>query len=68
VGDPSIVLLDEPSTGIDPGARRVLWDIIASEVMLDEQQRHSVVLSSHSMEECEALCGKVAIMAQGRIT
>jgi ABC-type multidrug transport system ATPase subunit len=36
--------------------------------MLDEQQRHSVVLSSHSMEECEALCGKVAIMAQGRIT
>ena len=60
VGDPSVVLLDEPSTGMDPEARRFLWDVI-SEVMVDR----AVVLTSHSMEECESLCSNVGIMVNG---
>ncbi|KAK3284750.1 hypothetical protein CYMTET_7616 [Cymbomonas tetramitiformis] len=61
VGDPPIVLLDEPSTGMDPQARRFMWNVIAS-TMTDR----AVILTSHSMEECEALCTRVAIMVGGQ--
>uniref|UniRef100_A0A8B9FQX8 ABC transporter domain-containing protein n=1 Tax=Amazona collaria TaxID=241587 RepID=A0A8B9FQX8_9PSIT len=53
---------DEPTTGMDPRARRFLWDRILSVV----REGRSVVLTSHSMEECEALCTRMAIMVNGR--
>eukprot|EP00126_Sphaerothecum_destruens_P005765 Sdes_comp19027_c0_seq1m9586 len=62
VGNPSIVFLDEPTTGMDPKARRFLWDSILA-VM---KQGRSIVLTSHSMEECEALCSRVAVMVHGK--
>lgn len=64
VGDPAIVFLDEPTTGMDPGARRFLWN-----VLLDVVERgQTIVLTSHSMEECEALCTRLGIMVNGQFT
>ena len=63
VNDPPLVLLDEPSTGLDPTARRQLWELIRG--LRDEG--HTVVLSTHYMEEAEILCDRVAIMDSGRI-
>ncbi|XP_020745976.2 phospholipid-transporting ATPase ABCA7 isoform X8 [Odocoileus virginianus] len=62
VGDPALVFLDEPTTGMDPGARRFLWNSLLAVV----REGRSVVLTSHSMEECEALCTRLAIMVNGR--
>ncbi|XP_048339496.1 glucosylceramide transporter ABCA12 [Sphaerodactylus townsendi] len=62
LGKPSVLLLDEPSSGMDPNAKRHLWKIISEEV----QKQCSVILTSHSMEECEALCTRLAIMVNGR--
>lgn len=62
VGNPSIVFLDEPTTGMDPGARRFLWNCILEMI----RGGQSVVLTSHSMEECEALCTRMGIMVNGR--
>ncbi|PIK50489.1 ATP-binding cassette transporter subfamily A [Apostichopus japonicus] len=62
VGSPPTVLLDEPTSGMDPKARRHLWNAILS-VM---REGKSVVLTSHSMEECEALCTRLAIMVNGQ--
>jgi ABC-2 type transport system ATP-binding protein len=61
--DPEIILLDEPTAALDPGARRTVWRMIAA---MKEQGR-TVVLTTHSMEEAEALCGRVAIMDRGRV-
>ncbi|XP_068022332.1 retinal-specific phospholipid-transporting ATPase ABCA4 isoform X2 [Melanerpes formicivorus] len=61
IGCPPLVLLDEPTTGMDPQSRRLLWDSIVG-VLRD---RRAVVLTSHSMEECEALCTRLAIMVEG---
>uniref|UniRef100_A0A8C3LH35 P-type phospholipid transporter n=1 Tax=Chrysolophus pictus TaxID=9089 RepID=A0A8C3LH35_CHRPC len=61
IGCPPLVLLDEPTTGMDPQSRRLLWDSIVS-VLRDGR---AVVLTSHSMEECEALCTRLAIMVKG---
>ncbi|XP_060049934.1 glucosylceramide transporter ABCA12 [Erinaceus europaeus] len=62
IGKPTILLLDEPSSGMDPKSKRHLWKIISEEV----QNKCSVILTSHSMEECEALCTRLAIMVNGR--
>ena len=62
VGQPPVVLLDEPSAGLDPGARHFLWDYMTKEVLHADR---SVLLTSHSMEECEVLCGRIAVMAAG---
>ncbi|XP_031693680.1 phospholipid-transporting ATPase ABCA1 isoform X4 [Oncorhynchus kisutch] len=62
IGGPPVVFLDEPTTGMDPKARRALWNCILSIV----KEGRSVVLTSHSMEECEALCTRMAIMVNGR--
>ncbi|NXH17228.1 ABCA1 protein, partial [Bucco capensis] len=62
LGCPPVVFLDEPTTGMDPQARRFLWDCILSVI----REGRSVVLTSHSMEECEALCTRMAIMVNGR--
>ncbi|XP_058033573.1 retinal-specific phospholipid-transporting ATPase ABCA4 [Ahaetulla prasina] len=61
IGCPPLVLLDEPTTGMDPQSRRFLWNSIFSVI----RDGRAVVLTSHSMEECEALCTRIAIMANG---
>ncbi|XP_030333996.1 ATP-binding cassette sub-family A member 13 isoform X5 [Strigops habroptila] len=61
VGKPQILLLDEPTSGMDPCSKRYLWKTILKEV----QDGCAAVLTSHSMEECEALCTRLAIMVNG---
>lgn len=63
VHDPAIVFLDEPSAGLDPQSRQQLWQVIRASAAAGR----SVVLSTHYMEEAEALCDRVAIMDAGRI-
>ena len=63
VNDPELVFLDEPTTGLDPAARRSLWDIVAG---LRSEGR-SVLLTTHYMEEAEVLCDRLAIMDHGHI-
>lgn len=63
VNDPEIIFLDEPTTGLDPQARRAMWEVI-------ETFRHggkTVVLTTHYMEEAQRLCDRIAIMDYGRI-
>ena len=64
VHDPEIVFLDEPTTGLDPQARLNLWDVIRS---INTEQKKTVVLTTHYLEEAEELCERVAIMDQARI-
>jgi ABC-2 type transport system ATP-binding protein len=63
VGDPELLFLDEPTTGLDPQARRHLWDLV------DElkQAGRTIILTTHYMEEAERLCDRVAIMDHGRV-
>lgn len=63
INDPEIIFLDEPTTGLDPLARRHTWDII-SEI---KKQGKTIVLTTHYMEEAEILCDRVAIMDKGKI-
>lgn len=70
IGQPQIVFLDEPSTGMDPVARRDMWAVISEMVSggnLPDEERTSVILTTHAMEECEALCPRIGIMANGRL-
>jgi len=60
-----VIFLDEPSTGMDPVARRFMWDVIAK--VSTERKDCSIVLTTHSMEECEALCTRTGIMVGGRL-
>ncbi|KAM6938002.1 phospholipid-transporting ATPase ABCA1 [Lycodopsis pacificus] len=62
IGFPPVIFLDEPTTGMDPKAKRFLWNCILSVT----KEGRAVVLTSHSMEECEALCTRMAIMVNGR--
>ena len=63
VNDPEVVFLDEPTTGLDPQARRSLWDFVQA---INEAGR-TVVLTTHYMEEAEFLCDRIAIMDRGSI-
>ena len=63
VNDPDLVFLDEPTTGLDPQARRSLWDLVKG---LQEKGK-SVLLTTHYMEEAAELCDRVAIMDHGHI-
>ncbi|KAF9437391.1 hypothetical protein BGZ76_000926 [Entomortierella beljakovae] len=62
VGNPGIVFLDEPTTGLDISVRRLIWDII-----FNAKQDRTIVLTTHSMEEAEVLCSKIGIMAKGTL-
>ena len=61
---PKILLLDEPTTGLDPNARREIWNILLA---LKKEQNTSLILTSHYMEEAEFLCDRIVIMDQGSI-
>jgi ABC-2 type transport system ATP-binding protein len=63
VNDPRIVFLDEPTTGLDPQARRNIWEIV--EQLRDRE--NTVIITTHYIEEAEYLCDRVAIMDHGRI-
>jgi ABC-2 type transport system ATP-binding protein len=63
IHNPPLVLMDEPTTGLDPQSRRQLWSRI--EAMRDKG--HGIVLTTHSMEEAEAICDRIAIIDHGRI-
>ncbi|KIZ04840.1 hypothetical protein MNEG_3122 [Monoraphidium neglectum] len=62
LGDPKIVYLDEPTTGMDPISRRYVWDIIQQ-----AKAGRAIVLTTHSMEEADILADRIAIMARGRL-
>lgn len=63
VNNPTVLFLDEPTTGLDPQARRNLWDLIVT----IKSKGITVILTSHYMEEAEILCDRVAIMDEGKI-
>jgi ABC-2 type transport system ATP-binding protein len=63
VNDPPLLFLDEPTTGLDPQARRNLWDLI--DVL--RREGRSIVLTTHYMEEAQQLCDRVAILDSGKI-
>eukprot|EP01101_Sappina_pedata_P003839 TRINITY_DN1556_c0_g1_i4.p1 TRINITY_DN1556_c0_g1~~TRINITY_DN1556_c0_g1_i4.p1 ORF type:complete len:1123 (-),score=390.98 TRINITY_DN1556_c0_g1_i4:78-3446(-) len=62
--DNRLIYLDEPSTGMDPDARRALWQVILTSL---KNKERLVVLTTHSMEEAEAVCGRIGIIVGGRI-
>jgi len=63
ISDPTLLFLDEPTTGLDPHSRRELWEIIRQ----TQRQGRTVMLTTHYMEEAERLCDKVAIVDKGKI-
>ncbi|XP_039258702.2 phospholipid-transporting ATPase ABCA1-like isoform X1 [Styela clava] len=70
IGCPPVIFLDEPTAGMDPGARRFLWKRISEVIKVGDYNtdghNRCIVLTSHSMEECEALCTRLAIMVNGK--
>lgn len=62
LGNVSVVYLDEPSTGLDPASRQLLWKVVRG-----ARSRCAVMLTTHSMEEAEALCDGLAIFVAGRM-
>ena len=64
VGSPPIILLDEPSAGMDPEARRFMWRVVGQ---IASDKTSAVILTTHSMEEAEALSSKMGIMVKGGI-
>jgi len=64
LNDPAILLLDEPTTGLDPNARREIWEILSK---LKEKSETSMILTTHYMEEAENLCDYIIIMDKGVI-
>lgn len=63
VNDPAVIFLDEPTTGLDPQARRRMWEL----ALEWKAQGRTIVLTTHYMEEAEILCDRVAVMDRGRI-
>ncbi|KAJ6637353.1 Phospholipid-transporting ATPase ABCA3 [Pseudolycoriella hygida] len=63
ISHPSLVFLDEPTTGVDPTSRRFMWSCIQD----FQKNNKNIILTSHSMDECEYLCNRLAIMAHGQL-
>ncbi|XP_057516111.1 ABC transporter A family member 12-like isoform X1 [Amaranthus tricolor] len=62
IGDPKVVFMDEPSTGLDPASRNSLWNVVKH-----AKQHRAIVLTTHSMEEAEALCDRLGIFVDGSL-
>ncbi len=62
IGNPPIVFLDEPSSGVDPISKRLMWDFIRASM-----KKRAVILTTHSMEEAEALCHRIGIIVAGQM-
>ncbi|CAG8491768.1 7977_t:CDS:10 [Scutellospora calospora] len=62
IGNPAVVFLDEPTTGLDPEVRRLIWNIVNG-----AKKGRTIVLTTHSMEEAEVLCNRIGIMAKGTL-
>jgi len=62
LGTPAVVFLDEPTTGLDPQTKRAMWSLVDG-----AKEGRSIVLTTHSMEEADALCGRIGIMAHGKL-
>jgi len=62
VGNPRVIFLDEPTTGLDPDSRRSLWD-----VLLEIKKDKCIILTTHSMEEADILCNQIGIMSHGTL-
>ena len=65
IGNPPIVFLDEPSTGVDPLSRRFMWDVITR--VSTQRKDCSIILTTHSMEEAQAVCSLASIMVDGEL-
>lgn len=65
LGNPPIVLLDEPSAGMDPEARRFMWSVVSQ--ISTRRKKSAVILTTHAMDEAEALSTKMGIMVKGGI-
>jgi ABC-2 type transport system ATP-binding protein len=63
VHNPKVFFMDEPTTGLDPQARRNLWDLVES----IRAKGSTIIMTTHYMEEAEMLCDRVAIMDEGKI-
>jgi ABC-2 type transport system ATP-binding protein len=63
IGNPRLLFLDEPTTGLDPASRRQLWDVVREIIA----EGRTVLITTHYMEEAERLCDRVAIVDQGRV-
>ncbi|XP_058195609.1 ABC transporter A family member 7-like [Rhododendron vialii] len=62
IGDPKVVYMDEPSTGLDPASRKNLWDVVKQ-----AKQNRAIILTTHSMEEAEQLCDRLGIFVDGSL-
>merc|ERR1719401_2674489 len=65
ISEPPIVLMDEPSAGIDPKARRFMWNMI--QTIAQRRKESVVVLTTHAMDEADALCSRIAIQRLGQL-
>ncbi len=65
LGSPPVIILDEPSTGVDPVARHFLWNMISN--IVTERKEAALILTTHLMEECEAISNRIGIMVDGRL-
>ena len=63
MSNPEVLVLDEPTTGLDPEVRRILWDVLIEY----RAKGLAILLSTHYMEEAERLCDRIGIISQGRI-
>merc|ERR1719181_2661835 len=67
IGSPPVLFLDEPTTGMDPVSKREVWNFLVESMHVEGQvnrgPKQCILLTTHSMEECEALCDRLAIMA-----
>ena len=65
IGNPPIILLDEPSAGMDPEARRYMWKVIHK--ITKQRKKSSVILTTHSMEEADILADRICVMVKGKL-
>lgn len=64
IGNPAVILLDEPSAGMDPEARRFMWSVVQG---YTQRKTSAIIISTHSMDEAEALSTKMGIMVKGGV-